>query len=438
VNVTRGTWKASLAIALTCLLVRAVLVVATRAYERVNHVEFDKIAIAVASGEGFSNAFGRKDEPNTGPTAHYPPVYPYVLSWVYRIGGVGVGGEIGKYVFNVLFVCLVYGALPLVARNLGMPGRAGLYAGLFGAAVPVYLLTELRGGEVALVGLLLVIATLSFRATMLRPSFGWREAAGHGLLWGVMLSTSPSPAPVLALWIGLLFLEHRPPLGTAARFSAVLVATLLALQLPWVVRNYLVLGSPVWARSNLGLELQVSNNDLATPTASGNQLSLEFDRYHPNRSLEERLRYRELGEVAYQRQKMQEAIGWIADHPTRFARLTAARIWYFWTAAAWRPAQVPVLYGVSGLAAFGLWRLLRTQRSAGMQLAALWLGFSLVYCFVQFENRYRYPIFWSLLLMAGFGLTQMSWFRRAERRVIEGLHGDRKASATESVAPVAV
>jgi hypothetical protein len=404
------------------------------AYERISHVEFDKIAIALASGDGYSNAFGQRDEPNTGPTAHYAPVYPYLLSLVYRVCGTDVGGEIGKYLFNVLFVCLLYGALPLVAGALGMPDRAGIYAGLFGAAVPIYLFTELRGGEVAFVGLLLVAATVSFRATMLQPSFGWREGAGHGLLWGVILSTSPSPAPVLALWIGLLFLKHRPPLRTAVGYSAVLFVTIFGLILPWTVRNYLVLGSPIWARGNLGLELQVSNNDLATPIGYDNQTNLEFDFYHPNRSLQERLRYREIGEVAYQREKMQKAVAWILAHPAKFARLTLLRAWYFWTAptrwtaAAGRQAQMPVLYAMSGLAAFGLWRLLRIERTAGLQLAALGLGFSFIYYFVQFENRYRYPIFWSLLLLAGFGLTEMSSWRRGERRVMEGWTGFWKAS----------
>ena len=197
----RTPWKASLAIVLTCFVVRAVLCVAMETYQRVNHVEFDKISIALASGQGYSNAFGQRDEPSTGSTAHYPPVYPYLLSLVYGLCGTGEGGEIGKYFLNVLFACFVYGALPFVAIAFGMPDRAGLYAGLFGAAVPIYLFTELRGGEVAFMGFLLVIATVSFRATLLQPSLGWREAVGHGLLWGVILSTSASPAPVLVLWL---------------------------------------------------------------------------------------------------------------------------------------------------------------------------------------------------------------------------------------------
>src|SRR5262245_12930510 len=160
---TRTSWKAALFIVTTCLLVRLVLAAGTGAYRTINHVEFDKIAIAVASGEGFSNAFGQRDEPGTGPTAHYPPLYPWLLSLVYGVCGTGRAGEIGKYALNVLFVCIAYGALPFVARAFGMSLRVGLLAGLFGAAAPIYLFSELRGGEVGLVAVLLVIATLLFR-----------------------------------------------------------------------------------------------------------------------------------------------------------------------------------------------------------------------------------------------------------------------------------
>ena len=137
--------------------------------------------------------------------------------------------------------------------------------------------------------------------------------------------------------------------------------------------------------------------------------------------------------MAYNREKMQEAVAWILDHPAKFFRLTILRAWTFWTAPPrWaagggRSVQTPVLYAISGLAAFGLWRLVRTQRIAGMQFAALWLGFSFIYYFVQVENRYRYPIFWSLLLLTGFGLTEMPWWRHAERRWIERWARFRKA-----------
>jgi hypothetical protein len=355
-----------------------------------------------------------------------------VLSVVYRLCGTGVEGEVGKYALNVLFVCLVLAALPFVSVAFGMPRRVGLYAGLFGAAVPIYLYTELRGGEAALASLLLVVAAVLFRQTLLQPSFRWREAAGHGVLWGIVLATSPSPAPVLVLWLAILFLGHRPPLGTMFRFPVVLFVTILGVLLPWTVRNYLVLGSPILSRSNLGLELQVSNNDFALPSGYENQDDPAFKLHHPNRSLQQRLRYREIGEVRFHREKLREAIAWILDHPAKFLQLTVLRGWYFWVAPVRRPAQTALLYVISGLAAFGLWRLWKTQPIAGLQFAALWLGFSFIYYLVQFDNRYRYPIFWSFLLLASFALTEMPWWRRLERHVIDRWNGFSKLNRSKA------
>lgn len=412
---TGRPWRPSLLIALTCLVVRGGYCVATGAYERLNHSELDKIAIAVAAGEGFSNAFGQRDEPKTGPTAHYPPLFPSLLSLVYRLWGSDVKGEVAKYVFTTLLSCLVLGSLPFVARALGLPVRAGVLAGLFGAVVPIYLFTEVRGGELPFLALLLIVATVAFRRTMQQGALDARAAVGHGLLWGAILSTSPSPAPVLALWMLLLVLTRRPR-ASVVRFAAMMAVTMLVLLTPWTVRNYRVLGSPIWARSNLGLELQVSNNDLATPSGYENQSSPMYDLYHPNRGPEPRRRYRAIGEVAFHREKLREALTWIRDHPARFGRLTLARTWYFWVAPLRRPAQMVVLYALSGLALFGLWRLMRVERTLGLQIAGLWLGFSFIYCFVQFENRYRYPIVWSLLLLAAFGLTERTWWQQLGAR----------------------
>ena len=404
---TGGPWKSSLLIALTCLVVRGSFCVATGAYQRPNRSELDKIAIAVASGEGFSNAFGQRDEPPTGPTAHYPPLYPGLLSLVYGIWGSDVRGEVAKYLFTTLLTCLALGSLPSVARALGLPVRAGMYAGFFGAAVPIYLFTEVRGGELPFLALLLIVATVAFRRTMQQGRLDVRTAVGHGLIWGAILSTSPTPAPVLALWTLLLFLTQKPR-TSVVRFAAVMAMTILACLTPWTVRNYRVLGSPIWARSNLGLELQVSNNDLARASGYENQSRPLYELYHPNRGLEPRRRYREIGEVAFQREKLHQALAWIREHPARFARLTLERTWYFWSAPFRRPVQMMLLYAISGLSLFGLWRLARLDRTLGLQLAGLWLGFSFIYCFVQFENRYRYPIVWSVLLLAAFGLMELA------------------------------
>src|SRR5260370_37350616 len=51
---------------------------------------------------------------------------------------------------------------------------------------------------------------------------------------------------------------------------------------------------------------------------------------HPNSNADEARQVRELGEVAYNRDRLKRAVRWIASHPREFASLTALRIERFW------------------------------------------------------------------------------------------------------------
>src|SRR5207302_946815 len=86
---------------------------------------------------------------------------------------------------------------------------------------------------------------------------------------------------------------------TIAGISAVMIA-------PWVVRNFLALGGFVPLRSNLGLELFIGNN----PDADGHTYSIPYahpnDEYawpHPFNNPRERQHLRDVGELAYMKEK---------------------------------------------------------------------------------------------------------------------------------------
>jgi hypothetical protein len=65
--------------------VRIALLYTTRSYLEEEHSEVTNVASSLASGRGFASAYW-----NTGPTAHTSPLYPLLLSLVYRSFGTGV------------------------------------------------------------------------------------------------------------------------------------------------------------------------------------------------------------------------------------------------------------------------------------------------------------------------------------------------------------
>jgi hypothetical protein len=87
--------------------------------------------------------------------------------------------------------------------------------------------------------------------------------------------------------------------------------------LPWALRNRLKLGGHVWLRSNCGLELFISNNDAAVANLDDNFASGWFQKSHPYPSAVERAIVSQVGELAYEHQKLQQALHWISIHPLR-------------------------------------------------------------------------------------------------------------------------
>jgi hypothetical protein len=160
---------------------------------------------------------------------------------------------------------------------------------------------------------------------------------------------------------------------------------------PWAARNWLVLRAPIFLRDNFGLELFLSNNDLAG-TREEDAEAARYERWHPGSNAAVASEIARVGEPEYFRRLQSEAFGWIRSHPARFLQLTAARIWTWW-ASSWLVALISLL------AFAGLWNNRRT--TAGKAALAGLLIFPAPYYVIQFNPRYTYPVLWLAALMAG-------------------------------------
>ena len=359
----------------------------------------------------------------TGPTAHLAPAFPLVISlldWdkpsdpvlAHRLD-----------IFETLSVGLTIALLPAVAEAAGMNFLAGLVAGAAITIVPSGMAPQWESHFAALELALLTLVCLHWwkNAKQLR----WAVLAGA--VWGITVLTSANALLGLAVFLVLGIMVRAPWRALAACFSMSVI--LIA---PWTVRNLKVLGGFVPIRSNLGLELHVSNSECAAASFSSNLQTSCFRAMHPNESPAEAERLKFMGELAYNRDHRRAATQWISSNPGQFAKLTIARFLLFWF-----PRDGPSGWNGSGQTGGGLfavavgamtllsvpgWVLLRRTS----RLPAIWFGvwlacFPLVHYLVQFDFRYRYPVLWMSYLLGAHAVVELG--------ALHGRHDGRQSGS---------
>ncbi len=381
-----------------------------------NVYESTRVAISLAEHGTFADPFIIP----TGPTAHVAPGFPLVLGLIFRVFGHGTQGEIAKSFVNCSVSSLQFAFLPWIASVLGLSKSVGIGAGFFGALIPLQRYAESASSwESSWAAFLLLLLTGFTRRQWRSGSFGMNESLEMGALWGIALLFAPALASVYAGWLFVgvwLFRSKR-----FFRASLVSVSFSALLLLPWAYRNNVQLGSWIWFRDDLGLELRVSNQDFATPRLKENLLNGSHEISHPHTSVAEAEQLRRLSEVEYNRRKLHEALGWIEDHRAHFAQLTAVRMVYFWFPWVGADWQRILLGLVTALALTGLFFTWRVDALSAKIVMVIWLVFPLVYYVIQFDRRYRHPVEWTLLLMGTFGIqalvSAMSTLLNHRRRV---------------------
>src|SRR3990172_2408941 len=213
--------------------------------------ETGAVAASIAEGRGFSSPLRMVE---TGATAWFAPIYPYLLAAIFKIFGVySYSSNLVIHTFNV--ACAAFICWPIAAigsRAFGKKtGTAAAWAWVFLPTAVFYPVVWVW--DTTLAGLwlaLLVAATLKLHGSD-RMS-GW---IGYGALWaaGAMINPSLlSVLPVLALWAMWPLRKQR---GQAARLTLAATVIFVAGIAPWTIRNYAVFHQFIPLRSNFGLEL---------------------------------------------------------------------------------------------------------------------------------------------------------------------------------------
>jgi hypothetical protein len=425
--------------------------------------EAGHIARALVTGFGYSDPF----EGHTGPTAWIPPGHPLLLALLFKLFGVFSN----RAAFALFFIQCVAQAwvarfvweiaarsfdspagIPYppdsLARRFAYPYPTAAFAAWFWALYPGFFQYSVWWSwETAISAFFftwaLVVALRIRRTGEDFPPSVTKSASIHsaavssvtvsgtnlpipwplwllfGLLWGIIALYNPSLLlflPCLGIW---LLRDPARTLGAQLRPAAAAALVCLALFTPWMVRNYRVFHHFIPARSNLGVELCLSN------CLGVNGVLGIVDQ--PASSAPELAHYTRVGDYQYGRDKMAQFKSVVRRSPAKFVGLTLLRIDLYWFGVPGR--YLNPLKDAARLLAFapfsitGVWGILLAWRlrrpAAGLYLLAIAI-LPLPYYFAVVLARHRHPLEPILIAASAYLVlsAQFSWRVRPFSRVI--------------------
>jgi 4-amino-4-deoxy-L-arabinose transferase-like glycosyltransferase len=375
--------------------------------------EAGAVAAAIAQGRGFSSPLRSVQ---TGPTAWFTPIYPYLLAGIFKLFGVySYASDILIRLLDGAFsACTCWPIQAIGAKAFGK--RTGTAAAWIWAIFPLSLyFSTVWVWDTALSALMLaliVAATLN-----LRGSERLRSWIGYGALWAVGAMVNPglvSVLPALALW-AIWPLRRR--FANAGKLAVASSLIFTAGIMPWTIRNYVVFHKLIPFRSNFGLELWLGNNP-GVPESWSPWL-------HPNDDPSEASKYARMTEIPYMQEKQQEAIDFMRSHPGDTLNFILHRFSNNWLGMdqspldVWSHAPLEVRLIVLGNCLFPLFSLLgllvayRQQNEAALPLALVVLFFPVVFYITHASTRYRHPMDPIMLVLAVYGLVYaVTYLRR--------------------------
>jgi 4-amino-4-deoxy-L-arabinose transferase-like glycosyltransferase len=363
--------------------------------------ETGRIGRALAQGQGFSNPFSGQ----TGPTAWEPPLYPFLIAWVFNLFGVySKASAILLLSINSIFSALTCIPIFLIAGKC-FDKKIGRWTGWLWVLLPSVMFWSTRWvWETSLATLLLAI--IFWLTMILEERDGILLWIEFGVLWGVAALTNTSLLaflPASGLWICYQRWRRAKSFLAGIALSAFLFATCIA---PWLARDYRTFGQFIFIRSNFGAELRLGNG----PGADGTWMAY----LHPSQNAHQLRLYRQMGEMSYVAGRKREAVDFIrADYP-RFAGLCLRRFVYYWSGVSrlggnqnLAPLKYLTYLASSVLALLGLRRAVRKHRPEAWLFFWLIVCYPLVYYIVFPHPRYRHPIEPELGILIVYAISEI-------------------------------
>jgi 4-amino-4-deoxy-L-arabinose transferase-like glycosyltransferase len=219
-------------------------------------IQFDQIASSIARGDGYGDTVAYLAE---GPSAFRGPTYPLVLAAVYVV--VGEHSWTAGRLVNAMIGTALVALIGLVAAML-LDRRVGFLALVLAAVHPTLVLFT---SAIALDPLLALLILGSLAAALQHRrdprGMGWPAVAGACL--GLAFLTRESGAFAIPSLVGLLWVGREAARAGTPRWRPLLVTggVAVALVIPWVVRNAVVLDTFVPGTTTGGYGLAGTYNE---------------------------------------------------------------------------------------------------------------------------------------------------------------------------------
>lgn len=337
--------------------------------------EVGNIARSIASGRGFSSPFSLV---TTGPTAWLGPIYPSLVAAIFKVwGNFTTRSFFIIKVLNCLFASFVVLPIYTVARQ-SFSASIAILASWLWVILPTAWYIPVTDIWDSTLATLLFAFLFSMTLALCDLPGQKRQLFVYGGLWALAALTSPvllSLFPFFLVWIAWVS-KKRSSLWLQPLAAAVLVFAVCLL--PWTLRNYRAFGKFIPVRSNFGVELWLGNN----PDA----MDVNSFRLHPLWNQSEANKYKTLGEVAYVRMKLDEAIAFMSAHPARTLYFIMRRFGTNWFAVSDRVQSI--------FSTGGLYLKVYFLANASMILLS-WAGVVLMW---RAQHHYRAPYLFVLLI----------------------------------------
>jgi hypothetical protein len=385
---------------------------------------YDYIAASLAAGDGY------RFYPDTARTLMREPGYPLVLTAIFAtFGNVFVVVEM----LNVILALTTAWMISLIVRKISNNHWAGLATAILFLFHPGVLVAESRGGVEILFGFLIVLFILTLLKAL--EVHRLRDYALCGVVLGItaLVRSVPILFPVFLLAYLIVFERRRVSVPGACKRIAIMVAMMVVVLSPWIIRNYLLTKRFVPTASVLGVSAQAGQY-IGTHLSEGKpwwlldrEAAQERDRLAmqlglPFRDTYYQTFYKTQDEMRFSNFLLGRVIQGYEKSPTSFGEFVIRNCFNFWFTGKTRGAtlanvlcQAPYLF----LALIGIVIGIRTKQTRVVAPIVVFSGYVMaVYLPILAQARYSIPLVPFLCILATITLLA-TWKKlsKGEREV---------------------